>query len=332
MYEMKVRNYLKVFSENFKPTFRQNIIVGDNSLQRLIDFSLIAHGIHERPFLFKLSCETVGGKYQDYIFCATALEIFHWSTLIIDDILDDSPSRCGVLSVNSNYGSKMAILVGEMLENLAYKSFDKCIAENRLNELQIKTVYEVFNNIKFQLYLGQFLDLTYENNLDVEENKYYDLIEKTTGSLIEGCTKLGAIFGEGSEIEIDCLAKYGVAIGKAMQIRDDIIDIIGDSDVIGKIIGGDIIQRKMRLPLIKTLERCNEKEKKYISKIISNGIHKSNELEKTIKIIVNSGAIEYSKEMITKYTNEATGFLRSLKNSESKDNLVSFAELINSSW
>lgn len=221
--------------------------VQDTKLQEIINYSLMPKGSRERPFLVRLSCEAIGGNFTDIIPAAVAVELFHFSTLIVDDILDNSPLRGGSKSVFKIYGDKYAIIVAELMNSLAFLALTDLYSTFNDSD-RILTVVNVCKETQRDLYYGQYLDLFFEHNKDIKEEQYIDMILKTTASLIKCSLMTGTILGGGNEEDVRILRKYGESLGIAFQIRDDLVEIIEDPEIVGKQLGGDIKQGKMRLP------------------------------------------------------------------------------------
>ena len=305
--------------------------VRDKSLQRIVDHALSPKGQRERPLLVRLSCEAVGGKFEDIIPAAVAIELLHFSTLVIDDILDNSFLRGGEKTTFHGYGPEYAIIVGELLSSLSFQALND-LRSGSNDDLRVSRVAGFFTETHGEVYQGQYLDLSFEGEEDVTEKQYLDLVQKTTGSLIRCSLITGAILGDGKKNEIECLAKFGDDLGVAFQIRDDVADIIGDPQITGRQSGEDIRQRKMRLPFIKALACCKKSEKEFLRGVLKKRHVSENNVEKCIEILIESGSVEYSKKAACRLSLKAVKHLEPLPGTPAKDGLIAFAEIVGSLW
>jgi len=143
---------------------------------------------------------------------------------------------------------------------------------------------------------------------------------------------LGTILGRGNEEDVRILRKYGEALGIAFQIRDDLVEIVEDPEIVGKQLGGDIKQGKMRLPLIHALSNAKKLERSFLKEAIQKNKLTEDDITKCIDILINTNSIEYSKKVINKFCQEAVKYLKPLPNSQAKDVLIDFAKVIALSW
>lgn len=300
--------------------------VADPGLQKILDYALKPEGNRERPLLVRLSCEAVGGNFDRIIPAAVAVELLHFSTLVIDDILDDAPLRGNFKTVQVAYGYKNAIIIAELLNALAFLA----LYDN--NKYKLLEVIKVFKKTQENLYYGQYLDFSFEHKEGSSENQYFDMISKTTASLIKCSLITGAILCGGNKNQIESLTRYGESLGIAFQIRDDVVEIVGEPKIIGKQLGGDIRQGKMRLPFIKALSCCKKPEREFLIKVAKNKHSDESEVRKTIKILIESGAIEYCKETAGNFCKVAIKYLKPFSNTPAKNALIVFAEIVGFLW
>ncbi len=301
-------------------------------IKKIIEFALKPKGHRERPFLMKLACESVGGEYNIILPAAIAVELFHFSTLIIDDFLDESSLRGGVISVYSAHGAKKAVIIGEILNSVAHAAMSELYSNDKIPVNRILKSEETLKETYKELYIGQFLDLDFEYNQNITEKQYMEMISKTTASLIICSLKIGAILGGGNIKEINSISTYGKFLGVAFQIKDDVLEIIGNVRLIGKQLGGDIKQKKMRLPFIMALQLANEKDRNFLLKTFKRKKNNEKSLKKCFEIIKDSGSIDQCKRIIKVNTSEAIESLNSLKTSSAKNGMIAFANVIGDLW
>jgi geranylgeranyl pyrophosphate synthase len=329
--EKLIVSLLDETSKIVEPEIVHHTRIHDQGLQQILDHALKPKGNRERPLLVRLSCEAVRGKFEDIIPAAVAIELLHFSTLVIDDVLDNSPLRGSEKTVFNAYGPKYAIIVAELLNSLAFLTLND-LSSTINDQRRILKVIDIFKKTQGELYYGQYLDLSFEHRKDTVENQYLDLVSKTTGSLIKCSLIAGAVLGGGQKEEIECLTKYGDYLGIAFQIRDDVADIVGEPQIIGKQLGGDIRQGKMRLPFIKALLSCNSRQRKFLTQTLRKRKISKADVERCIEILIKSGSIEYCKKVARGFSLKAVKHLEPLDNTSAKAGLIAFAEIVGLLW
>ncbi len=296
------KKYYKTISSNNKPT----------SLYEPCDYIIKSGGKRLRPFLVMLSALAVNGKITDVINAASAVELLHNFTLVHDDIMDNADKRRGRTTLHIKYNNNTAILAGDNLIALAYKSLLKdCKGTD-------KKVVEDFTQGIIEVCEGQSLDTDFEKRKNVTIPEYITMIQKKTASLTEVCCSVGAQLGGGSKEEIKALRKYGKYLGLAFQIQDDLLDIMADEKALGKKIGGDLIEGKKTYLLLKALEKAKGEDKKLIKKVIENRGIKRKQIATYKKLYQKLGVIDDASKEVKKYTNYALGALKSIKNEKAK--------------
>lgn len=314
------------------PAIETYATLEDACLQEVLDHALAPRGMRERPLLVRLSCEAVGGEFPEIIPAAVAVELVHFSTLVIDDILDESPLRQGQQTVCAAYGAKCAIIVAELLNSLALRALRDLYSTTPIQPIRVREAEQALNQAYSRVYHGQYLDLVSEGGQAMGEDEYLYMISETTGALITCSVLLGAILAGAPRQSIDCLAAYGDALGKAFQIRDDVLDVVGDSSVTGKEQGRDIAQGKMRLPVIRALRCGSDSQKGIIRQVIQSGRVEGHGLTNCIRAIIEAGAIQYCKKRADDFCAESVASLRPLPGTAAKEGLTALAELVSSSW
>jgi len=284
-----------------------------------------AEGKKIRPTLALLSCQAVGGEIEDAVNVAAAIELIHTFSLIHDDIMDKDEMRRGQPAVHVLWGESMAILAGDILFSKAFESALK----TRIDELSYKRVANALSTIIdscIKICEGQALDTSFEENFEIKEEEYLEMIYKKTAALISAATKSGAIVGGGTHEEIEALGEYGKLIGLAFQIHDDYLDIAGDEKTLGKPIGSDITEGKMTILTVKTLEKASKKDKEKLIKILESKDQES--VNEAIKIFKKYETIEYAHRLAKEYTKRAKEKLKILEESQPKKILEEIAHFI----
>ena len=223
-----------------------------------------------RPILTLLSAELFGNRDETVLNQAMAVELFHNFSLIHDDIMDHAPLRRGVLTVHEKWGLSQGILSGDVLLVVAYQYLVKAQPEY-LNRLM-----DVFNKMAVEVCEGQQLDMDFEQRNDVQIEEYINMIRLKTSVLLGCALQLGAIVSDASENDTKHIYNFGVQIGIAFQIQDDILDVYADSEKFGKRVGGDIQSNKKTYLYLKAREISNPEQ----LSIFDNQLNNTNASEK----------------------------------------------------
>lgn len=266
-----------------------------------------------RPILVLFAAKAVGGKFNKVYNASIAVELLHNFTLVHDDIMDNADKRRGRLTLHKKYDTNTAILVGDSLLSIAYELLLKdCNGET-------KTVMSAFNKSLIEVCEGQSMDKDFETLKSVSIDEYLVMIRKKTAAMAEMCCSIGAILGGGSPKEVAALASYGKNIGIAFQIQDDLLDITGDENELGKTIGGDLVEGKKTYLFLKALEKARGTDKeKLINVIVKKGI-KWNEVSEYKMIYEKLGVIDDARKDIKRYTSLALKKINKLKSKKDRE-------------
>lgn len=208
------------------------------SLREPIRYFLQMPGKKIRPLLSLFSAQAVGGKIEEALPAATAVELFHDFTLIHDDIMDQDELRRGAPTMHVKYGESAAILVGDALIGLAYQELLKSPPSS------FEAVMRIFTEALVKVCEGQALDKEFETREQVTLDEYLDMIGKKTAWLLKVACALGAICGGGNEEQVRLLSHFGYNLGLGFQIQDDLLDFVADESKLGKKVGSDFKMHK----------------------------------------------------------------------------------------
>lgn len=223
----------------------------DSLLIEILEYGLFSGGKRFRPLLAVLAGRLCGCENDSLFKVAIAFEYLHLATLFHDDVIDIADTRRGKLSVCKKYGNAAAILAGDFLHARSMWLMD---THGKSGSLQ------VFCTATAGMVDGEFTQLRNSSNFNQSEADYFKAIEGKTALLISATTEIGALQGQVEEKLIKALRDYGRHLGYAFQIIDDLLDYQGDQDKTGKLIGNDLIEGKMTLPLILTLVEAGEED------------------------------------------------------------------------
>ncbi len=296
------------------------------SLYEPLRYILNSGGKRIRPMMVIFSCEAYGGKPEDALNAAVAMEMLHNFTLVHDDIMDNADTRRGNMTVHKKWNENVAILTGDHLIGLAYSYLLKTKSD-KLNE-----ILEAFTDGIIEVCEGQSFDKEYEERKDVTLDEYIMMIRKKTAKMLETSAIIGALIGNGSNEQVENIRNYAANIGLAFQIQDDLLDITADETEFGKKIGGDLVEGKKTYLLLKAMEAVtDEKDKSKILDIVNKNGLKADDVGKISEIkniYIKYGIVDSAQKGIEKYTKLADKYLNTLPDGESKERLKWFSGML----
>ncbi len=248
-----------------------------------------------RPTLCLLSCQAVGGDTSQILPAAAAIELLHNFSLIHDDIEDVSDERHHRLTIWKLWGQSQAINAGDAMFTLAYVALLK-LKERGISDEKIAGAIRMLSLACLELCDGQYLDIEYENRLDINIEDYLDMAAKKTAALFALSTALGAYLGNADIRLVDFFHMFGKELGIAYQIYDDISGIWGTSEKIGKSVG-DILQRKKTLPVVYGLQNSEGTERKKLMKFYTQKSIEGKDIREVKEILTQSGAGDYAENL-----------------------------------
>jgi geranylgeranyl diphosphate synthase type II len=213
-------------------------------LEEPIRYILEAGGKRIRPLLTILCCQAVGGGRQDALEAALAVELLHTFTLVHDDFMDHDDLRRGRPSIHVRWDPATAVLTGDALLALAYNRL------GRIRHPEVFSVARLFSQGLSRVCEGQAMDKDFEGRASVSMEDYILMIERKTAALIAMCCEIGVVLGGGTEAQKRTMRRFGLELGKAFQIQDDILDLWSDSSATGKPVGSDLLERKKSYPVV----------------------------------------------------------------------------------
>jgi len=274
-----------------------------------INYTLASGGKRIRPALVLLAFNLFSDDIQKAVRPAIGLEIFHNFTLLHDDIMDQAEIRRGIPSVHKKWNENTAILSGDAMLIKAYDYFLDIDSSN------FRKILQVFNQTALEVCEGQQYDMEFENRDNVTEKEYLRMIELKTSVLLAGALKIGALLGNAHAADADLLYEYGINLGLAFQLQDDLLDVYGDEKVFGKQIGGDIVANKKTFLLIKAREIAGDEDLKTLEYWVQNNNKgdRDEKIKTVTKIYDNLNIKEITKEKILSLTQKALNLLDDVK-------------------
>jgi geranylgeranyl diphosphate synthase type II len=287
-----------------------------------ISYILSIGGKRMRPALLLLACDLFGGDVNKAIEPALAIEVFHNFTLMHDDIMDKAPLRRGKATVHEKWNANVAILSGDAM----------MVEANRMmmmvDDSILRKVLDVFNDTATGVCEGQQIDMSFEQRNDVSIEEYINMIRLKTAVLLGGTLKIGSIIGGAALTDADLINAFGVNLGIAFQLQDDILDVYGDPEKFGKQVGGDIISNKKTFLLIRALELAKGSQAKTLNQWLNATEFDSVEKVKVITDIYNGLDIrQHAEEAMQTYADKAFAALDAINLPEDhKQYLRDFAD------
>ena len=289
--------YNKFFEDYLKKVLKYN---KPESLYDPVKYILESGGKRLRPLITLYISELFNGKRTVALPAAAALEIFHNFTLAHDDIMDNSYIRRGKKTINAKWDDNTGILSGDVMLIISYEIL------NQYEDSKYVLFSKKLTEISRLVCEGQQADMDFASKNDITENEYFEMIKNKTAVLIACSFMFGGIAAETNTSNTDLLYKIGLNLGIAFQLEDDLLDCFGDEEKFGKRIGGDILEKKKTLLYLFTYSKLESEKKLEFENIFnSNEIEESQKINSIKSFYETSGALEYLKNKVRVYFNEA---------------------------
>ena len=305
--------------EHVERRLNEFLHTGDSFVSQTIAQILNAGGKRLRPALLLISAKLCHYSGERSIKLATVIELIHTASLIHDDVIDNDMLRRGIPTINSKFGDQISVILGDYLYSLVFT----ILAEDQDIEV-IKCIASTTSRMA----RGDLEQLQTQYNLNLTEEKYLSINADKTASLISCACRIGAMLGNGFNGEVDKLTRYGMNLGMAFQITDDLLDIIAEEKIFGKPLGSDIREGKMTLPLICVMRSADKRDREWIGNTLRAKQIDTHALNRMKDIIKRYNGIEYSLQKAEEYGRACKEELKSLENSESQNALNLFADYV----
>ena len=288
-------------------------------LYRPIEYVMDLGGKRMRPILLLMAHQLFDKNIEKAISPALGIEVFHNFTLLHDDIMDNAPIRRGQQTVHEKWDNNVAILSGDTMLVQAYKlltDVDKSI---------LKEVLAVFNKVATEVCEGQQWDMDFETEKQVSIADYLKMIENKTAVLLAASLQIGGITAGASKENQNNLYYYGLNMGIAFQLKDDLLDAFGNPDEFGKQIGGDIIANKKTFLYLKALQLANDKQKESLVNYFKTQEQTEQKVMGVKTIFTDLDIPKHTKDMMKAYYTKAMKHLEAI-DSDNKAPLIAFSE------
>lgn len=280
-----------------------------------IEYTLAAGGKRVRPQLAMIACQMFGGNEEEALSAALALEVFHNFTLLHDDVMDKADMRRGRPTVHVKWNENTAILSGDQMLIEAYKLLSDVPSD------KLPKVLRLFNKMATEICEGQQYDVDFESMEHVTKDEYLMMIRLKTSVLLATALQIGAYIADADEQAQEALYQFGINIGLAFQIQDDILDVWGDPNTFGKAVGGDISCNKKTFVYLEAMRRLGD-EAKNLEQWYSQVLEDNTEKIAAVKVIFEQlGVREACEAVVEDYTQKALAILDTLPQNVATDQL-----------
>jgi octaprenyl-diphosphate synthase len=310
----QVRDLAAADMQRVDALIRQRLSSDVVLINQIADHIIASGGKRLRPMLHTLAAGAAGYRGEQHIKLAAVIEFIHTSTLLHDDVVDESDLRRGRKTANALWGNAASVLVGDFLYS---RSFQLMV---ELDDMRIMRILADTTNTIAE---GEVLQLLNIGNADVSETAYLAVIERKTAVLFAAATELGGLLGGLPELQVKALREYGMQLGYAFQIADDLLDYVSDAGTLGKNIGDDLAEGKPTLPLIYALEKSKPEQAQSLRHAIEHGGLDS--LDHIIAAIRDSGALERTHRRAVAHADAARAALDNLPDSDYREALLTLA-------
>ena len=273
-----------------------------------------------RPCLVLLSgkaCAPENDLTDAHITLATVVEMVHMATLVHDDVLDDAELRRKGATINHLRGNEAAVLLGDYLISHSY---------HLCSSLESQFASRLIARTTNQVCEGELLQIDNRNNLDLDEQTYFQIIRHKTAVLCASCCTLGATYAGADDLTVKRLDYFGNCLGIAFQIQDDILDILGDVSKVGKSLGSDINKGKMTLPMIHFLRTAPQEHRVLLRSLITS--RDADKIDQIRNLILPSGSVQYARDYAQRLVEQAQDALKMLPESEARTVLGMMARFV----
>lgn len=289
----------------------------DVDLINQVNQHIITGGKRLRPLFLMLVARALGYDGHKHCKAAAIIEFIHTATLLHDDVVDQSALRRGKKTVNYLFGNPASVLTGDFLYSRAFQMMVD------LDEVPVMRILADATNV---IAKGEILQLLNCNNPKITEKQYMEVIYCKTAKLFEAACDISAILARATESNKMAVHHYGIHLGNAFQIADDVLDYVSDADTMGKNVGDDLAEGKVTLPIIYALDRVNKSDRVLIEKAITE--EKCAEIGTILNLVKSSGAIKASTQKAESEANLARNSIDILPASIYKDALISLCDLV----
>jgi octaprenyl-diphosphate synthase len=295
---------------------RSNIQVIDY----LGNYLLETKGKRVRPALLILAAKALAARAdeQGIIRLAAVMELLHTATLVHDDIIDNSDVRRNRPSLNARFGNQASVLMGDWLYMSAF--------ETSLQQRSLE-ILDILTRLTRMMTEGELMQMSLIGNVRITEDQYFDVLKRKTAFLFSGCCEIGAILGGAGEEQQAALRDYGMNLGIAFQLADDILDFTADAGTLGKPAGNDLLEGKVTLPLVK-LTQADPRSAEMLEDIMDAGKYSNGTQKEILRMLSRHGLLDWTQKIALEYAEMARINLEVLPQTEYRSALDAIPDFV----
>jgi octaprenyl-diphosphate synthase len=302
---------MRAVDDVIRKSLRSEVIL----INQVADYIINSGGKRLRPALVLLSAGVFGKIETHHHTLSAVVEFIHTATLLHDDVVDESAMRRGRATANTLFGNAASVLVGDFVYSRAFQMMVS------VQNMRVMDILAEATNIIAE---GEVLQLLNINDADISDEDYLRVIHYKTAKLFEAATRLGAVICQASAQDEQAMAEYGMRLGTAFQLIDDVLDLSGESEDIGKNLGDDIAEGKPTLPLLYAMRKGNETQRNLIRKAIEQG--GLDDLAAVIQAVKDTGALDYVRGVAKQEATLACKSIAHLPKTAQHQALIDLAE------
>ena len=276
-------------------------------------------GKRVRPAVLLMAARLGGYRGEPAILYASVVEFIHTATLVHDDIIDDSELRRGRLSVRSQWGNDITVLLGDYLY---IKSMALALTQDSLD------VIRVLCDVTLRMIEGELYQLTKTGDINILEEEHFEIIRRKTACLFGGCAQIGGMLGDVKDEEKVALREYGFNLGVSFQLVDDLLDFTADETILGKPVGGDLREGKITLPIIYLMQNGDQDSSKLIGEAANNREATAEVLGEILRLMNKHDVIDLAYRKAVEYATKAKDCLEVFPSSSEKDALMALPDYV----
>lgn len=315
-FQKTLQTLIKNDLDNVNQVIRQELYSEVVLIRQISEYIINSGGKRLRPILLLLVANALNYQGNQHYALAAVIEFIHTATLLHDDVVDESDLRRSKPTANAVFGNAASVLVGDFLYSRSFQMMVKT------NNMAVMKVLSQATNIISE---GEVLQLLNCHNADVDEERYMKVIHYKTAKLFQASAEIAAILGTQDSAIIKAFADYGMYLGTAFQLIDDVLDYSGDEDETGKHLGDDLAEGKPTLPLIYVMQNGTTEQANIVKNAIENGGREV--FAQVLEVIKNSNALEFTRQQAIKEAQLAKNAIMDLQlNEQYKTALLNLAD------
>ncbi len=266
-----------------------------------------------RPAVLLMAARMAGYTGERAVLYASVLEFIHTATLVHDDIIDESQLRRGREAVHTRWGNHVTVLFGDFLY---LKSMSLALTQDDL------AIIRLLCDVTLRIVEGEIYQLTKNGDVDLSETEHFEIVQSKTAYLFAGCARIGGMLGPITRDQQEALWQYGLNIGMAFQIVDDLLDFTGEEVALGKPVGGDLREGKLTLPVIHMRDRGGPRAAALLRKVVEAREVSLDEWHEIRALLTQTRSIDYARRVASDYVERAKKMLYSFPSSDARDALM----------